>query len=223
MKNQNTDLIGTKFLSLIRTYKRISRGKNRKGKNPLTPDSFLHRMNNILKNDIQDALNFIRMSLSTMKKSILKKLGSRITDLLSHKPPNFPYAQWYTVALDLIDCRLFAIPVEKPKRKKVKNSLHINFSTKNIELVNLPSILRQKDVQESLPSIAKSPYASINMPTNMFYSSISAEVLRIGRISSNFDNFISSVEPVIVRALKQGAHVKGLEKSLKKFIGDMKF
>ena len=76
------------------------------------------------------------------------------------------------------------------------------------------------DKRDAFPfSIVRLPYVSSNMPTNMFYFSISAEVLRIGRICSNFDNFISSVEPVIVRALKQGAHVKGLEKSLKKVYG----
>ena len=57
------------------------------------------------------------------------------------------------------------------------------------------------------------------MPTNMFYASISAEILRIGRICSKVDSFLSCVEPVISRALKQGANVKNLEKSLKKIYG----
>ena len=89
-----------------------------------------------------------------------------------------------------------------------------------LKKVNRRIDIRLFDKRDAFPfSIVRLPYASSNMPTNIFYSSISVEVLRIGRICSNFDNFISSMEPVIVRAFKQGAHVKGLEKSLKKIYG----
>ena len=62
------------------------------------------------------------------------------------------------------------------------------------------------DKRDSFPfSIVRLPYASSNIPTNMFYSCISAEILRIGRISSNFPNFLASAKSVIDRAYKQGA------------------
>ena len=53
----------------------------------------------------------------------------------------------------------------------------------------------------------------------MFYSSISAEILRIGRISSNLENFLISAKPVIVRAYKQGATAIKLTRALKKIYG----
>ena len=68
-------------------------------------------------------------------------------------------------------------------------------------------------------SIVRLPYASSNIPSNMFYSSISAEILRIGRISSNFPNFLASAKSVIDRACKQGATSNILSKSLKKIFG----
>ena len=85
----------------------------------------------------------------------------------------------------MIDCRLFTVPKEKPKRKRIKNSLHINFSSKNIELLNLPSILRHKDVQESLPSIAKSfseqtIIYSLNSP-------ISSKIFNFNKFVANLD------------------------------------
>ena len=43
-------------------------------------------------------------------------------------------------------------------------------------------------------------FTSSNIPLSMFYSSVSVEILRIGRICSNTANFISSVKPVIERA-----------------------
>ena len=76
------------------------------------------------------------------------------------------------------------------------------------------------DKRDSFPfSIVRLPYASSNIPTNMFYSSISAEILRIGRISWNFPNFLASAKSVIDRAYKQGATSNILSKSLKKIFG----
>ena len=53
----------------------------------------------------------------------------------------------------------------------------------------------------------------------MFYASFGAEILRIARVSSSFDNFISSSRTVIERVRKQGASIDRLRKSLKKTYG----
>ena len=53
----------------------------------------------------------------------------------------------------------------------------------------------------------------------MFYSSIGAEVLRIGRVSSSFENFLLSASILLDRAHKQGADVDRLSKTLKKTYG----
>ena len=65
-------------------------------------------------------------------------------------------------------------------------------------------------------SIVRLSFASSNIPIKMFYFSISAETLRIGRISSNTENFLSSCKLVIKRAFKQGAKSNQFSKYLKK-------
>ena len=76
------------------------------------------------------------------------------------------------------------------------------------------------DKRDAFPfSIVRLPFACSNIPTSVFYSSISAEILRIGRISSNLENFLISAKPVIVRAYKQGATAIKLTRALKKIFG----
>ena len=43
--------------------------------------------------DLKEALNFIRVSLTTMEKAELKRLGDKINDLLLSKPLDFPYSK----------------------------------------------------------------------------------------------------------------------------------
>ena len=76
------------------------------------------------------------------------------------------------------------------------------------------------DKRDAFPfSIVRLPFASSNIPLNMFYSSISAEILRIGRICSNIPNVLSSVKRVVERAYMQGANTKKLSRALKKVYG----
>ena len=49
------------------------------------------------------------------------------------------------------------------------------------------------------------PHKSSNLPSNIFYSAIGAEVLRIARASNNGVAFFGSVKPLLSRMLKQGA------------------
>ena len=67
--------------------------------------------------------------------------------------------------------------------------------------------------------INRLPFLSSNIPTNMFYASISAEILRIARVSSSIDNFIYSFKVLIKRVKKQGATHDKLSKVLKKTYG----
>ena len=57
------------------------------------------------------------------------------------------------------------------------------------------------------------------MPTSMFYGSIGAEILRVGRVSSSTENFISSSKILVSRSAKQGANKEKLKKTLKKIYG----
>ena len=74
------------------------------------------------------------------------------------------------------------------------------------------------DKRDSFPfSIVRMPDKASNMPSNIFYSSIGAEVLRIARASNNLNSFLSSVKPLITRMCRQGASKPRLANVLKKF------
>ena len=76
------------------------------------------------------------------------------------------------------------------------------------------------DKRDNFPfSIVRLPFRSSNIPSNMFYASIGAEILRIGRVCSSTDNFLFSCKILIERVKKQGANNFKLNKTLKKTYG----
>ena len=146
-------------------------------------------MNNLkekLVHDIKNALNFIRTSLSSLKKSELKRLADMITDILSSSPLDFPFSQWYSVALDMIDCRLYKPKPEKKKKHCHKsNFLRLHFCNKGVEAVNLSSILHHNEVLGAVPSVAK----AFKTP-NIVYSLDPPTGSKI----FNFNKFVSSID-----------------------------
>ena len=58
---------------------------------------------------------FLRVSLTTMKKSELKRLPDILSEELFDKDDTFPFSQLYSAALDSIDCRAMNF-------KKLRNS-----------------------------------------------------------------------------------------------------
>ena len=76
------------------------------------------------------------------------------------------------------------------------------------------------DKRDDFPfSVVRMPYASSNMPSAMIYSSISAEVLRIARATSNINKFLMSSKSLLIRMKKQGAKIAKIEKVLLKTYG----
>ena len=76
------------------------------------------------------------------------------------------------------------------------------------------------DKRDEFPfSIVRLPFNSSNIPSNMFYSCIGAEILRIGRVCSSTDSFILSCRTLIKRMKKQGAENFKLRKVIKKTYG----
>ncbi len=63
-------------------------------------------------------------------------------------------------------------------------------------------------------SIVRMPHRSSNIPNKMVYSSISAEVLRIGRSSTVKNKFGESVGKLLKRMMSQGACVNRTNKAL---------
>ena len=64
--------VATKFSSLPRKHSRANNGKNHKSVALLFPKQFLIDLNHMLDINIKDAANFIRISISSMKKPYLK-------------------------------------------------------------------------------------------------------------------------------------------------------
>ena len=62
------------------------------------------------------------------------------------------------------------------------------------------------------------PYLQSNMPSKMFYSTISAEILRICRATYKYTNFLLSCEKLIIRMIKQGAKPLGIKNVVCKMI-----
>ena len=74
------------------------------------------------------------------------------------------------------------------------------------------------DKRDAFPfTIVRMPYKSSNIPSNIFYSSICAETLRIARASNNSNSFSSSIKPLVTCMLKQGAYKEKLSNTLRKF------
>ena len=76
------------------------------------------------------------------------------------------------------------------------------------------------DKRDDFPfSIVRMPFATSNMPSTMFYSSVGAEILRICRVSSTTFDFNASAKTLISRVCKQGAKNDRLVRTLKKMYG----
>ena len=68
-------------------------------------------------------------------------------------------------------------------------------------------------------SIVRFPYRCSNIPSKMFYATISAEILRIARATSKYTFFLKCVQTLLVRMKKQGANVFGIKSAIRKMIG----
>ena len=103
--------IGNRFPSLKRSFERTGRGMSRKGIPSTTPVEFVDNLKNILRTKIAHTSNFIRTSLSSMKKSFLKIVYDKLDTELNETNSEFLYTQWYLLALDFIESKIFKLPI----------------------------------------------------------------------------------------------------------------
>ena len=76
------------------------------------------------------------------------------------------------------------------------------------------------DKRDAFPfNIVRMPDKRSSILSKIFNSSIGAEILRIARISSNFDSFCTSCRVLIQRMLMQGACKAGIRSVIKKLHG----
>ena len=98
--------VAVKFSSLPRKYSRANRGKNNKGVPRLLPQQFLKDLNHMLNTSIKDTPNFIRISISSMKKSYLKTTHELMSAKLCDSTPDFIFSIYYHQAIDLIESKI---------------------------------------------------------------------------------------------------------------------
>ena len=81
--------------------------------------------------------------------------------------------------------------------------MHI-FLDLNIEISNSKFITKLYDKRDNFNfNIIRMPYKSSNIPKKMFYSAMSAEILRICKATTNFKDFLESTNILITRIKKQ--------------------
>ena len=171
-----------KFSSLSRKYSRANRGKNHKG---LLPQEFVKDLNQILNTSIKDASNFIRISISRMKKSYLKITHQLLSTKLCDSPSDFIFSIYYHQAIDLIESQINKPFTLKSNKKLSKNVCSIFFENKDVEFINIACILRDSDIVKSLPS--SSGKFPIPMVTYKLNPPISTKFFDFNKFLNNLD------------------------------------
>ena len=82
----------------------------------------------------------------------VKKIGITIKDYLMRQGEKFPFLPWYLSALDIIESKLFKMPVNATKRKPPDSVIPVYFHNKGIDFINLPKIINRVDVKSAFPS-----------------------------------------------------------------------
>ena len=180
--------VHAQFPSLKRLHPRKARGREKKGNCKLLPGDFVSQLHTYLANNIASAMNFIRVSLSTMSSSNLKQAHSLLTESLTTGDAQFH--QWFQAGLDIIQSKQFKVKPPKPKKAKPKNICTIFFANKAVELINVSKLLNDVSLNNSRPSIPtkfESP-----MITYKLRSPISTKIF-------NFNKFVKSIDVNRVR------------------------
>ena len=174
--------VAAKFSSLSRKHSQANIGEHHKVL-PLL-QQFLNNVNHMLNTNIKDAPNFIRTSISNMKKSYLKA-----HELLSTKscysPTDFIFSLYYHQFIDLIESKIYKPLPAKVKKKPPQNICSILFENKGVEFTNTARILHNPDIVKSLlSSFVKFP---MPMVTYKLTAPISTKFL-------NFNNFVNNLD-----------------------------
>ena len=89
----------------------------------------------------------------------------------------------------------------------------------SIRIENKQFITKLYDKRDAFNfSVVRFPHKVSNIPSKMFHSAISAEVLRISRASSDYVEFVNSARVFITRMKKQGADINSIKSFLRKMM-----
>ena len=112
---RNKKLVARQFPKLARTFPRQSKG-NGKNSPKLEPGTFLNIIDHLLQTSLPDVMNYIRVTVDSLKKSTLKKIVVLIQDTILADDKNQHFVQWYLAIIDAIESKLLKPTVEKPKK-----------------------------------------------------------------------------------------------------------
>ena len=105
----------------------------------------------MLNTSIKDAPNFIKILISSMKKSYLKITHELLSTKLCENPPDFIFSIYYHQAVDLIELKICKTLAPNAKKKPPQNVCTMFFENKGVAFINLARILPEQDIVKSLP------------------------------------------------------------------------
>ena len=175
-------VVGVLFPPLPRLYNRTGRVRNH---NNNLNSSFMSNIKQWLSLNICSASFNIRTCLSGMNKKNLKITAYEINEFLSSTGDDFLYFQWYRMALDIIESKLYKPPILKERKSIPKYKLNIEFVNKSLEFINLPQILRSKTVKENSPHMMDD--TDVPMVVYSLSQTIRSKVFNYKKFVNNLD------------------------------------
>ena len=139
----------------------------------------------MLNTSIKVAPNFIRISISSMKKSYLKITHQLLSTKLCDSPSDFIFSIYYHQAIDLIGSKIYKPLTPKSMKKPPKNVCSIFFENKGVEFINIARILRDPDIVKSVPS------SSVKFPVPMVTYKLTPP---ISTKFFNFNKFVNNLD-----------------------------
>ena len=110
-------------------------------------------------------------------------------------------------------------PAELDLKKENQNDKNANFLDLNIEISNSTFQTKLYDKRNNFNfNIIRMPYKSSNIPRKMFYSAMSAEILRICKTTTKFQDFITSARTLIERTIRQEGVINQIKNYLLKLL-----
>ena len=109
---------------------KINRGSLHEGFCKFLPHEFNSKFNTVLDTNIRDVTNFIRTSLSSMRKSHLKSTHEVLNEVLKNKQSDIIFGQ------------------------NTQENLCIILFNKGVEFINIERILRDPDITSPLPTVS---------------------------------------------------------------------
>ena len=181
---RNKKLVGKQFTKLSRTFPRRSKG-NGKNSPKLEPGTFLNIIDHLLQTSLPDVMNYIRITVASLKKTILKKITGLIKDTVFGNK-NQEFVQWYMAIIDAIESKLL-IPTVEQTKKRPDSVLNVKFHNKAVELINVPNILHSPLLSSSFPNeLVNNEYVVPTVVYNL-EDSIHSKVFNYNKFVSKLD------------------------------------